>query len=113
MWRTAGVVALVTLLACAPARAHTVRAGSVSARTPPTEAAVGKAVPERRWARSSCRTAALVDKRGRDRAWRRPVADFSLRRAAADPLSAGDFTLSDVGIGRLVGGGLRLSFELS
>ena len=109
------LAALVLALAPAPATAASAAQwsdGDVYARASGSEVVLGNSVAERRWARGSFRTTALVDKRRGGRTWSRGSRDFTLTVAGV-ALGSDAFSVSSVSAEPLARGGLRVVMGLS
>src|SRR4051812_19716970 len=112
--RWAAVAAALVALGVVPgaAAAATYRNGSVYASVDAAGVTLGNPLAERRWTRTPFRTAALTDKRGRDRAWSAGAPDFTLKLAGGAELSSEQFQLTGVDARRLARGGLRVTMTL-
>ncbi len=113
MRRAVAVAVLLAAIAWAPAaRAADYRDGSVYAHVSPAEVALGNNLVERRWDRAAFRTAAIVDKRGRDRIWSAGRRDFSLTVAGVR-VGSQALHVESVEVTELDRGGLRVRMALS
>ena len=106
------VAALVVLVAAAPASAARLSDGDVYARVTANRVVLGNSVAERRWARGSLRTVALVDKRGGGRVWTHGAPDFALSIGGA-PLASTLFSVKRAALTRLARGGVRVTMTLA
>src|SRR4051794_17822550 len=113
MRRVLVLTAVLLALPATAARAETVRAGSVYARISATDVVLGNSVAERRWTRDGLVTAALVDKRGKDRTWSAGRRDFALDLAGRADVGSERFTVTSAKASKLARGGLRVTMELA
>ncbi len=108
------VVALVALLAVAPATAAaetTVTSGDVYATVSDSEVVLGNGLAERRWSRGSFLTTELTDKRAGGLTWSHDHRDFTLWLAAAE-VGSENLRVRDAVAEEIDSGGVRVTMTL-